>query len=552
MIKFLLRKFRKRIVPLVLLIAADAGKSVFSVLFALGSRGVVNSAVGGSREELLQAAMVQAAIIVGILLCTTLSRFLHTELTSVLDRDMKQSLFHKLLKGEYEKVSAFHSGELINRLNNDVRIIIDGVLSTLPGFAAMITQLVAVIVVMAAMEPWFVLIMAGVGVVLILATAIAREKLQTLNKRVSEADGKLSGFLQEALEKLLLVQATDVSEEIERRADVHMENRYRLQKKRRRISVASNACVSVVTHAASFAALLWGGFGIFYKTMTYGDLTALLQLVNQLKAPFVNLSGAFPKFFAMMASCERLMELEATCENDDSVAAKVDARQLYQTMEAIEADGLTFSYGRDSVLQKGTFLLPKGAFAAIVGPSGVGKSTLLRLLLGIYRPQDGRLCIRTREGTVEIGTATRSLFAYVPQGNLLFSGTLRENLLLTKPDATEDEIQQAVRLSCMDAYIPQLPDGLETVLGENAHGLSEGQAQRLAIARAILGGAPILLLDEVTSALDAETEKLVLQRIRELPDRTCITVTHRPAALELADWQLKVEESGITCEKISE
>ena len=148
--------------------------------------------------------------------------------------------------------------------------------------------------------------------------------------------------------------------------------------------------------------------------------------------------------------------------------------------------------------------------------------------------------------------STRKLFAYVPQGNLLFSGTLRENLLLVKPDATEAEVEQAVYLSCMDAYLPQLPQGLETVLGENAHGLSEGQAQRLAIARAVLGGAPILLLDEVTSALDAETERTVLQRLRRLPDRTCIAVTHRPAALELADWKLQVDERGIRCVSIEE
>ena len=166
-------------------------------------------------------------------------------------------------------------------------------------------------------------------------------------------------------------------------------------------------------------------------------------------------------------------------------------------------------------------------------------------MLGIFHPLDGRLYLECEEGNVVLSQSTRPLFAYVPQGNLLFSGTLRENLILTKPDATDEEIQQAVFVSCMDDYLEQLPDGLDTILGENAHGLSEGQAQRLAIARAVLSGAPILLLDECTSALDAETERHVLQRLKALPYRTCIAVTHRPAALELADWKLDVNDGVI-------
>lgn len=543
---FLLKKLKKRIPALLIMTAANVGTALFGVAFALGTKGVINAAVSGTAHDLLHAALVQAGIIVGMLICLTVSRYLNNELSALLDRDWKQGLFHHMLDGDYGEISKFHSGELINRLNNDVRQVNSGILSTLPGFASMVTKLVAVIAVLTAMEPWFMAIMAVLGILVISITGCVRKRLQILNKEVSAADGKVSGFLQEALEKLMLVQAMDVAPEVERRSDDLLEERYVIQRRRRRISVFSNTCVSILIRFSGFAALIWCSVSLFHSTMTFGDLTAITSLVTQLQAPFVNMSDFYPQYVAMVASAERLMEIEKICGQSDGVKSS-DTQALYRDMTAIYAEDITFSYDRDLILTKSSFHLPKGVFAVVTGPSGIGKSTIFKLLLGIFRPNSGKLQVETNVGTVDISRATRKLFAYVPQGNLLFSGTLRENLLLTNPDATEEQIQQAVRCSCMDAYLPQLPDGLETVLGENAHGLSEGQAQRLAIARAVLGGAPILLLDEVTSALDAETERLVLQRLQQLPGRTCIAVTHRPAAMELANWQLHVDKDGIHC-----
>ena len=548
-IQYLFRKLRKRIPALLLMTAANVGSAIFGVLFALGTKGVINSAVSGSKEALLDACLTQLGIIGGILICLTLNRYLHDRLSAVLDRDWKQSLFGGMLHGDYADLSQYHSGELINRLNNDVRTVNEGLLATLPGLASMVTRLIAVFSVLIAMEPLFTAAIVAVGVVVVLSTGFARRRLRGLHKEVSAAEGKVSGFLQESLEKLMLIQAMDASAEVRRRADSLLQARYVLQRKRRRVSLTANTCVSILSYTSGFAALAWSAVGMLNGTMTFGDLTALTQLVGQLQGPFVNLSGFLPKYIAMTAACERLMEIDALCGVEEEPT--VEPWAIYQEMTGISAENLSFSYGRDQVLERSSFRLPKGVFAVITGPSGIGKSTLLKLLLGVFRPDDGVLSIETGTAELPVSRATRSLFAYVPQGNLLFSGTLRENLILTKPDATEAEIQTAVYLSCMDGFLSQLPDGLETVLGENAHGLSEGQAQRLAIARAILGGAPILLLDEVTSALDAETERLVLQRLSQLPDRTCIAVTHRPAALELAQWQLKVDETGVSVGKLS-
>lgn len=553
-LEYLVHKVRRRTPALLIMSAANVGNALFGVFFALGTKHVINSAISGGRTEFLKACLVQAGIILGILSCLTLYRFLHDRLATDLDRDWKKDLLHGLLQGDYAKVSAYHSGELINRLNNDVRTVNDGLLATLPGLLAMVTRLSAAVVVLGALEPRFTLVLLMLGVLVILVTGLARKKLKALHKAVSAADGRLSGFLQETLEKLMLVQAMDVQNEIERRADSLLDDRYALQRKRRKVSLLANTCVSALAQLSGFGALVWCAVHVLHGTMTFGDLTAITQLVSQLQRPLVNLSGFYPKYIAMIAACERLMEIDALCTGTETEEAQ-EPKALYENMQSLTAHNLTFSYGRkqENVLNPSTFELPKGAFAVVTGPSGIGKSTLLKLMLGIFPPLSGGLSLKNTDGSAKLlNRTTRRLFAYVPQGNLLFSGTLRENLTITRPEATEAEIQNAVYVSCMDAYLPQLPDGLDTMLGENAHGLSEGQAQRLAIARAVLGEAPILLLDECTSALDAETEKTVLERIAALQDKTCIAVTHRPAALALADWKLEVQDGVIRSRQVRE
>lgn len=540
---WLFKRVRRRLPTLLVLVLAHMGQALLTVFFALGSRNVIDSAVGKDYDSFLRACLVQSAIIVAILVCLTVYRHLKERLTADLDRDWKRELLHGLLHGEYEAVSAYHSGELINRLNNDVKTVNEGLVNVLPNAASMAVKLIAAFAVLAALEPYFAMIIVAVGVVVVLATGFLRRKLKGLNKQVSQSDGKVSGFLQETLEKLLMVQAMDISGEMERRADILLEERYQVQRKRKNVSLFANTSVSILSYGAGFVALVWCAFRLLHGQMSFGSLTAVTQLVSQLQSPFVNLSGIIPQYIAMTASAERLMELETVCGAEET--GQIDRESLYADVSEMRAEGLTFSYDRDVVLQGGSFTLPKGSFAVITGPSGVGKSTLLKLMLGIFRPEQGSLFVDGKAGRVRLDRTTRGLFAYVPQGNLLLSGTLRENLTITKPDAADEEIQWAVHTAAMEEYVAQLPDGLDTVLGESGAGLSEGQAQRLAIARAVLSGAPILLLDEITSALDEETERTVLERICALLGRTCIAVTHRPAALELADVELRVSGKEI-------
>lgn len=537
------RRVSKRIPMILLMTAAQVAQALFLVLFALGSRGVIDSAVAGNPQDFYTACMRQAVIIAGILLCLTLLRHMREKLHADLERDWKQRLLHGLLHGEYASIRKFHSAELLNRLNNDVRKVNEGVLNLVPNAAAMITRLIAAVAVLGALEPRFTLALAGLGCLLIAATGLARRRLKELNKRVSECDGRVSGFLQETMEKLLMVQAMDVSAEVENRTDALLEERYQLQRKRKNVSVATNSGISLIAYGANFIALVWCAYRMLLGQMSFGSLTAVIQLVNQLQTPFVNLSGVLPQYVAMLASAERLMELEEI--QGEPAPALQNAAEVYAELDALEAENLSFSYEEDRILNEVSFILPKGSFAVITGPSGIGKSTLLKLLLGVFQPDNGALYLRSGAQKIRIDRSTRRVFAYVPQGNLLLSGTLRENLTIVRPNASEEEICEAVYVSAMDEFVPHLPQGLDTVLGESGAGLSEGQAQRLAIARAVLGGAPILLLDECTSSLDEKTEQTVLSRLKALENRTCIAVTHRPAAAALCSWRLEVCEGKI-------
>lgn len=540
---WVLRKIRHRLPMMAVTVLTNASGALFGVLFALGTKGVIDAAVSGDTHAFWKACLVQLAIICVRLLCSGVARYLRDWLVTELDRDWKRELLGGLLQGEYAQVSEFHSGELINRLNNDVRVLNEGLASALPAVCSMVVQLGAAVSVLFAMDARFTIVLCGLGVVAILASGVARRGLKRINKQVSQTEGKVLSFFQEVLERLLLVQAMDLHTEVERRTDGLLKERMKVQRRRRRISLVANLSISVLYYFAGFAALIWCAWRLLHGEMSFGALTVVTQLVAQIQTPFVNLSGIIPQYAAMAAAAERLMELEQIPQYPK--AQMQDAKALYETMECIGGEGLCFAYDEEEVLHNAEFSLPKGAFAAIAGASGIGKSTLLKLLLGIFKPTAGGFYLQQDGERIPLPRNAKGLFSYVPQGNFLFSGSVRENLLIGRPDATQQQVDEAIYVSCMEQFLSQLPNGLDTVLGENGAGLSEGQVQRLAIARAVLSGAPILLLDEATSALDMETEQQVLKRIAELKKHTCIIVSHREAALRMADWRLEVANKTI-------
>lgn len=539
---WILKRNSKRIPAMLWMVLAHVGAAVLGVMLTLISRNVIDSAARADAAGFYSACWKLALFVLLLLATQWIGRNMAEQLKGELERDWKKQLFAGLLYGEYEQVSGYHSAELMNRLNNDVRIVNEGLLQVLPNGSAMVAKLVAAAAVLGVLDWRLTAILLGIGLIAFPATGIFRKKLKQLHRQVSQQDGKVSGLLQEALEKLLVVQAMDLSVEIQQRADGLLDDRYDAFTQRKNQSLAGRTAVNVLYHGTRLLALVWCARRLLLGQMSVGTLSAVTALVGQLRSPMTNLSGVIPQYVAMAASAERLKEIWDI--RGKAETETVPVQSTYDALLQIKGEGLTFSYDREQVLENAEFSVGKGEFVVLTGQSGIGKSTLLKLMLRIFPLKKGRLYLDTGKGHVPLGVNTRRMFAYVPQGNLVLSGTLRENLLLVCPDASEQDIRNATYISCMDDYLAQLPNGLDTMLAENGAGLSEGQIQRLAIARAVLSEAPILLLDECTSALDVETERLVLSRIKAM-GRTCIAVSHRNAALELCDRVLEFRDGKI-------
>ncbi len=458
---------------------------------------------------------------------------------------MRTNLFNTILVKKYDKINSYHSGELMNRMTSDTKIVTDGIATIVPNMLYFITQFVGAFVVLILFDWKFTMVFIVAGIVISAVTLLFRGKLKSLHKEVQETDGRVRSFFQEAIESILVVKTFGVEETFGKKGDELQNINYNAKMKRRRISICANAGFSFVFNMGYLLALVWCALKVCANTMTYGTLTAVLQLISQIQTPFVNITKVVPQYYSILASAERIMEIEEI-EVEQNSGEQISVKPFYECFQKAGFEGIHFNYGRESVLEEGEAWFCKGDFVAIRGISGIGKSTLMKMLLGVFQPSSGHIRLYKDNGEyVEAGPETRGLFSYVPQGNYLFSGTLRENILLINPYAEEKEINEALEISDIKDFVQSLPEGLDTVIGEKGLGISEGQAQRLAIARALLSNAPILLLDEATSALDAETEQNVLKRIKSLNQKTCIIITHKAAALDVCNKEFVIENKRL-------
>ncbi len=522
------------------LIAGNAAFSACGTGFALLCRGIVDGAAGGDRGRLLSCAAGLTAIILIQLFLRLACNGTEESARAKIENELRQSLLESLLKKEYAGVSRYHSGELLNRMFSDVGVVSAGVTGLLPSLAGLLTQLLFAAAAMLLLNAGFALIFLAAGAMLFLFSRFFRGRIKKLHKNVQEQEGRVRSFLQETTEGLLAVKTFGAERKMLRINGENQERFYRVRMKRRTVSIAANAGFSFVFQAGYLLALILGAFGILNGTMSYGTLAAVLQLVNQIQSPFAGLSSLMPRYYAAVGSAERILELEKLPEEP-----RAEKTLPAEEFEWLTAENACFSYGENQVIRKADFTLRRGDFAAVTGISGGGKTTLFLLLLGAYQPQSGALRFFSARAEYRPGRETRGLFAYVPQGNCLFSGTIAENIAFLNESARTDEIRSAAKTACALEFIEALPEGFETRIGENGFGLSEGQAQRIAVARAILSGAPILLLDEATSALDENTEAQLLKNISELKNRTLLAVTHRPAALKICGKRLILQNGEI-------
>ena len=515
------------------------------VLFALASRWVIDIATGTEQGDLWLAGGVLVGLLVGELLLNVLYNHYKVWITCKVEIRIKDEVFASLFKKRWSDVSAFHSGELLHRMTADTDVVVTGVVTLVPQVVAMATRLIACLVVLLSMDWRFTLVLLALGGLMLICSRYYGKKMKQLHKECQETAGKAKSFTQESLANWMLIQSFDGADTVRGRLDGLLDRNFRVRLKRIRWNNMAHAAMYLLFSGSYYAALLWGAVRLAAGTLSYGMLTAFLQIVGQIRQPFVNASGLLPQYYNMLASAERIEELELLAD-EPCVGEVCDASDVYGRLVSLDARDVHFAYEEEHPILEGVdFSLKKGEFVALAGFSGIGKSTLMKLMLGFYTAQRGELCAQLEEGTIALGRETRPLFAYVPQLSLLLSGTIRENIAFCCGDVSDDAVWAAAEVAEVADAIRQQPNGLDTVLGERGSGLSEGQLQRLAIARAVLSGAPVLLLDEATSALDEATEERVLANLRALSDRTCLCISHRPAALRICDRVIRVEDGKI-------
>lgn len=520
------------------------------VLYALFLREIINAAVATQKELFFKNCFMLGALVIIQIFLRATQRYLEESCRSNIENHFKGRLFSELLRRDYSSVTALHSGEWMNRLTNDTAYVAGGMAEILPGATGMLVKLISAVAMLVILEKRFLYVLVPSAIGLFLFSRLFRNHMKALHNKIQVLDGKVRIRLQDALGSHVIVRSYAAEETVKQDAANDMRAHRAIRMKRHIFSNLCNVCFVLVMEGAGVLCAFFCGYGILMGTVSYGTFTAVIQLVAQIQFPLANISGFLPRFYAMTASAERLMEVESLSDSLCSVKSLSEIKSIYNDSSVtIGLKNASFSYiapvrelsdrnneDRIEVLSNTSIEVKKGEYIGFVGPSGCGKSTILKLLMCLYNLDSGERYINYNNETKTLDGTYQRLFAYVPQGNHLMSGTIREIIAFADKAAMNDDarISNAIRLACAD-FISELDDGLDTLLGERGVGLSEGQMQRIAIARAIFSDCPILMLDEATSALDEETEKKLLSNLRSLTDKTVLIVTHRPAVLSICD-----------------
>ena len=545
-LRFVVNTSKKEAFRLIAVTVLNALGAFLGVYLALIMRNVINSAVGGIAGDVTRWGILLVAVVAVEIILFILSRILATQMSARLEIAFRETVFSKILRKEYSELSSFHSGEVQNRLFNDVTVVSENVATLLPQFISLITRLIAALVAVYVVDAFFASVILIAGALLFILARLFKNVLKKTHKDVQAAGGEVRAHTQESVENLLVIKAFGMEAKIEETERGLHKKHYKKKMVRAFLSVGASAGFSALINLGYVYAILWGAYKILSgdSGFGYGDFVAIMQLIGQIQTPFASLSGSLSKYYSIIASAERLLELS---DLPDDIEERADTASIYEKMTSIALSDVSFSYGDAYVLKNAEIEIEKGKLTLVSGISGIGKSTMIKLLMGVIKPESGEACAVMGEKREVLSSSTRSLFAYVPQGNLLMSGTISENLRLAKSDATDEEIKSALKIACAD-FVDEIPNGIETRLGERGSGLSEGQVQRLAIARAVLFDAPVFLLDEATSALDEMTERRVLENIMALEGKTCICISHRSAAREVCDKEIYIE-NGKICER---
>ena len=563
---WLLQTVGKYKVYILLLVFLQAIVNGGAICYALVMKQMVDSAVEQNQTNFVNGLITFVLLMLLLIFIRIVLRQIEESVRSGMENRFKERLFQKLLSKDYAQVNRIHSEDWMNRMTSDTAVCANGMTDIFPGIIGMLVRMVGALSMMLLLQPKLAYILIPGGSLFVLITLILRKYLKSYHKKVQEKDGTVRVYLQERISSMLIVRTFGAEENVLSGAKAEFAEHKQMRMQKALVSNFCNAGFSFAINGMYLIGIGYCGFGILNGVVSYGTLTAMIQLIGQLQAPLSGISGFVPRFYAMLASAERLMEIEEFKDVPSKRSRTVkEAREIYDTsFKKIVFDKVSFDYRKENdtcpVLRDISLSVQKGDYVAITGASGCGKSTLLKLLMGIYEPKSGAIQVVLDNGNRMPVIELKKLFAYVPQGHFLMGGTIKDVITFGRKEESEHTsvesefnlktnshcmtIEKALQLACGE-FVFDLPNGLDTLLGEKGAGLSEGQMQRIAIARALYTDAPILILDEATSALDNETEKTLLSNLKQLTDKTVFIITHRPEALRICTRRVEFAENGI-------
>ena len=515
---------------------------------SLVTKNLINEVIGGK----ISAAAVALYVFLGLsgIAVSALNRRLSAKISLRVNNEIRADVFGKFISTTWEEVSAFHSGDLLNRINGDVSTVADSVIGWIPSVTIKSAQFIGAIAIICYYDAAMALLsLISIPAAALISSLLLR-KMRSYGTKIREAGSELMSFFEESLQNIQTVKAFGLSQSLDGRLAQLQKIYYDTSLEYNALSVKVTSGMSVLGLFVSYLCMGWCIFRLFTGAIDIGTMVLFIQLSSYLSSSISSLISSVPTVISATVSAGRIISvLNLPREEEDKSLA---AREIADFGEAPEIEFRDVSFGYKNggkVFSEVNLTVAPGEFAAFVGPSGGGKTTLLRLLLGLVKPQSGKATLSAKGKAAEISSATRRIFTYVPQEKAMFSGTVAEMLRLFSPEATDEEINAALKAACAYDFVAALPEGINTPLGERGAGFSEGQNQRLAIARAVLRKAPVLLLDEATSALDLETERRVLENITALcRGKTLIVMTHRESVLPLCDSVYRI--SGGKVEKV--
>lgn len=523
--------------------------STLGLVSSVASKYMIDIITGYQFEKLWLVAVIMVSSMVVSLLFTSLVNRYSTKLSIYVNNDMQADIFDRIIDADWLSISQFENGDILNRFNNDVNTVASNAVSWLPNLIIYVYSIAATLAVILYYDATMALIALLSAPILLLSGRYLMRKNSEYRRKVLEVNSKLMNYEVETFYNFDTIKSFGVMEHYSKGLRGWQERFKQTNLAYNLFTIKTNIGMSVLSAGVSFLAFGYCLFRLWTGDILYGTMTLFLEQRSKLSNQFSNLVRIIPGMLNSAVSARRIRELVELPREVHMPEQSERMRQVAQHGFTVQLEHVNFAYIQEHrVLTDSNFIASPGEIVALVGPSGEGKTTMLRMILGLLHPNQGTAQLVTQDGeTVPIHADTRRYFSYVPQGNTLMSGTIADNLRVVKEDATEEEIKQALETACAWEFVQKMPDGIHSLLGTRGRGVSEGQAQRISIARAVLRDAPILLLDEATSALDVATERQVLRNIMHRhPNKTCIVTTHRPSVLNLCQRIYRVIDTKVT------